>query len=194
MVLKQKGERGMKKLLVLLSLLFTTVSYADTETINWYVGNDSYAQTTCETGTDIILPTTPTKRGHTFDGWVVPLYDFSTLDYTKNGTSFTKDNASFSWSTLFPYGTISGEALCSVTEGTIYKTGNPDENTSGGQYCWCKATGYRPNGINVIHNPWVFHHDAHTSNDCISWCTENCGGFYIMKEPFYRKALFGITQ
>ena len=60
----------MKRLFVLLfSLLLCNVSYADTETINWYVDGTSYATTTCQTGGDIILPNTPYKYGYTFQGW-----------------------------------------------------------------------------------------------------------------------------
>ncbi len=60
----------MKKLLVLLlSLLFTTALYADTETIKWYVDGSVYNTTTCQTGGDINLPLAPTKYGYTFQGW-----------------------------------------------------------------------------------------------------------------------------
>lgn len=60
----------MKRFLVLWSsLMFTTASYADTETINWYVDGNTYTQTTCQTGGDVILPTPPTKRGYVFKGW-----------------------------------------------------------------------------------------------------------------------------
>ena len=60
----------MKKFLVLFfSIFICSIAHADTETINWYVDETSYATTTCQTGGDIILPTTPTKYGYTFQGW-----------------------------------------------------------------------------------------------------------------------------
>ena len=59
----------MKKLVAGLFAIFTTVSFADTETINWYVDGNTYTQTTCQTGGDVILPTAPTKRGYVFKGW-----------------------------------------------------------------------------------------------------------------------------
>ena len=60
----------MKRVLILLSILFCGIAYAATETINWYMDGQTYATTTCQTGGDIILPTTPTKRGYTFKGWI----------------------------------------------------------------------------------------------------------------------------
>lgn len=48
---------------------FTHNAYANTETINWYVDGETYDTTTCQSGDDIELPTTPTKKGYTFLGW-----------------------------------------------------------------------------------------------------------------------------
>ena len=53
-----------------MAIFFCGVVNADTETINWYIDDDTtYATTTCQTGGDITLPNTPTKRGYTFQGW-----------------------------------------------------------------------------------------------------------------------------
>ena len=60
----------MKRFLILLFMLFCGVAFAATETINWYMDGNTYATTTCQTGGDIILPTTPYKYGYTFQGWV----------------------------------------------------------------------------------------------------------------------------
>lgn len=61
----------MKKFLITLCAICISVfAFAQTETLNWYIGDDVYATTTCESGNDILLPTTPTKRGYTFKGWV----------------------------------------------------------------------------------------------------------------------------
>ena len=59
----------MKRVLILLSMLFGCTAFAQTETINWYMDGNTYATTTCESGDDVLLPTTPTKRGYTFKGW-----------------------------------------------------------------------------------------------------------------------------
>ena len=64
----------MQKILVVLSVLyggFCGISYATTVNYNWLVDGTNYAQTTCETGDDLILPTpSPTKYGYHFVGWV----------------------------------------------------------------------------------------------------------------------------
>lgn len=75
----------MKKFTILLLLLFCGLARADTETINWYVGTTLYDTTSCQTGGDIILPTQPTKRGHTFQGW----YFYTPIEYLEStGTQY----------------------------------------------------------------------------------------------------------
>ncbi len=76
----------MKKFLILLSMLFCGTAYAQTETLNWYIGDDVYATTTCESGNDILLPTTPTKRGYTFKGWASSYIPIEYLEST--GTQY----------------------------------------------------------------------------------------------------------
>lgn len=58
----------MKRLLLFLSLCFVC-SAAIAHTINWYVDNEIYHTTTCESGDDITPPTAPEKYGYTFKGW-----------------------------------------------------------------------------------------------------------------------------
>ena len=70
----------MKRFLVLSFLIFPCITHADTETINWYVDGSTYATTTCQTGGDIILPTTPTKYGYTFQGWAF----FTPVEYLES--------------------------------------------------------------------------------------------------------------
>ena len=52
---------------------FPTEVYAiykpNTINLNWWNGNGSVAQTTCEYDGTITLPTTPTRTGYTFAGW-----------------------------------------------------------------------------------------------------------------------------
>lgn len=138
----------MKKISVLLSLLFCGFAYAATETINWYVDNNVYDTTTCESGDDVILPTPPTPPyGYTFHGWAeLLLYDMSTLDtsihgdvyYAHTATTICQyrtynagvsqqqactlsdysDLALREWKVQFSYGWVRGEAACSATAGT----------------------------------------------------------------------------
>ena len=58
----------MKRLLLFLSLCFVC-SAAIAHTINWYVDNEIYHTTTCESGDDITPPTAPEKYGYTFKRW-----------------------------------------------------------------------------------------------------------------------------
>ena len=68
----------MKKLIFTMFALFIcSVSHAQTETMNWYVEGALYDTTTCESGGDIDLPTSPTKYGYTFQGW----YPYVPLEY-----------------------------------------------------------------------------------------------------------------
>ena len=63
----------MKRFLILLSLLFCNVVYADTINLHWlnYDGT-SYQDSTCVIDSDLILPATPpTRYGYTFTGWEI---------------------------------------------------------------------------------------------------------------------------
>lgn len=73
-VKERRREKPMQKILYrLLFAIFLVINgvsgHADTETLQWYVDNDLYATTTCESGGDIVLPTPPTKYGYRFQGW-----------------------------------------------------------------------------------------------------------------------------
>ncbi len=69
----------MKRFFILFGLLFSTVVFADTITINWGVDNQTYTTTTCQSGNDVILPATPTKRGHVFRGWTAEHFNRGTF-------------------------------------------------------------------------------------------------------------------
>ena len=62
----------MRKFLILICMCIGIigVAIADSINLNWYVDGNIYDTSTCTIGDDIILPTTPTKRGYTFLGWV----------------------------------------------------------------------------------------------------------------------------
>ncbi len=60
-----------KLLFSICAIFITHMAFATTVTYNWLVDGTNYAQTTCEIGNDLILPTpTPTKYGYHFVGWV----------------------------------------------------------------------------------------------------------------------------
>lgn len=83
---KTKGERLRFLRYIFCALLFVTAAVADTININWINGGETYAQTTCEIGGDIILPEPPTKRGYTFKGWGI---EYTQLEYIEStGTQY----------------------------------------------------------------------------------------------------------
>lgn len=79
----------MKKFLILLATLFIGIvaAHADTANITWLnEDHTTYDTSTCTVGGDIILPTTPTKRGYTFRGWIP---DYTELEYiASTGTQY----------------------------------------------------------------------------------------------------------
>ena len=75
-----------KRFIVFLLLVFCSAAHAETETINWYMDDNVYATTTCESGGDITLPTAPTKYGYTFQGWRL---DYTPIEYLEStGTQY----------------------------------------------------------------------------------------------------------
>lgn len=51
--------------------MFVCTAYATTVNLNWLVDGATFAQTTCETGGNFVLPNpAPTKYGYTFSGWI----------------------------------------------------------------------------------------------------------------------------
>ena len=82
---KIKGERLRFLRYIFCALLFVTAAVADTININWINGDETYAQTTCKIGGDIILPSPPTRRGYSFGGWITAKYN-QLVDITKKPT------------------------------------------------------------------------------------------------------------
>ena len=176
--------------------MFAMSAHADTETVNWYKDGQTYAQTTCTVGGDIILPETPTKRGYNFTGWAVALYDLSTLDYTINGDVQKYNAMAKSWATVFSYGTVSGKAICSVTSGTFAVAGTPYESNTSGQYCWCRAVEFTPSDTGIPGKPvtmlsWVFLGNYNTMSNCEGTCVYLCPD-RVQNNLNFRKAIFGI--
>ena len=158
-----------------------------------------------------------------FVGWRVYDYDFSTIDasnnYATNGTIYYAKNPSGQcrtgdsnsvcssvhddlknttltgqWKTAFSYGVVRGDSLCSVTSGTQYVAGTPNE--SNGLYCWCRATGYQPTNSDIIYSQqsspkWIFHKNfAETGVSCVQYCASDCGKLLLANAGF-RCQLFG---
>ena len=92
------------------------------------------------------------------------------------------------WKVIFSWGKIYGMSMCSSTTGTLGTTGTPTE-TSNGLYCWCRATGYVPNGNGTRYAPtsvnWVFNSNCEASNGsnicrsvCAGRCASNIADYY----------------
>ena len=169
------------------------------------------AANTCTYDGALAVPSTaPTRTGYTFDGWTVrPEYDFSTFTVktgaeawgkTKNGNCWygdrrTDSNASHQvqcnsnfddlergeWKNSFSYGTIYGMTMCSSTAGTTRgEIGTPVETTNG-EYCWCKVTGYIPSNSNIKYAPsnavpWVY---TYKPSNCKAGCADWCAWSFI---------------
>jgi len=79
----------MKKILFLTCIYINIITPAipDTMNVNWMVDGSVYNTSTCTVGGDIILPTTPTKRGYTFLGWsatTIPTTEYTMVEYLQN--------------------------------------------------------------------------------------------------------------
>ena len=82
----------MKRLIILLFVLFYGAVHAQTIDIDWLVDNNIYTQSTCEYGGDLIVPTAPTKYGYTFNGWV----SYTPIEYLEStGTQWI--DTRFAW-------------------------------------------------------------------------------------------------
>ena len=176
---------------------------------------------TCVYDSTLTIPqTAPTRVGYTFDGWTVrPEYDFGTIPSNENGLErwmisenlnthmdkcrydttgsssqvFNCNNSGFSdlkrdeWKVRFNHGILYGMSIC----GTQSNGNNP--GNSGGEYCWCKLTGYKPVNQNTIYAPsssmpWVLYGNSPCQDDygCSAYCAQ-----YLLQQKSWRRALLG---
>ena len=183
----------------------------------------SSANTCVYDGALTIPQTAPNRTGYTFAGWQVrPEMDFSTIptneaglerwskgifydntDYCKydgdaNDTSSatqvvcSSDNnfgelQTHEWKVRFSHGTVYGMSICTVSNGTA-------PTTEIGQYCWCKATGYKTN--NQVFAPkynlsWVKYGDNDNTDNCMRACSAYCtNSIKYSGGTSFRRALF----
>ena len=180
---------------------------------------------TCVYDSTLTIPqTAPTRTGYTFAGWTVrPEYDFSSLDASKTGIERWAissnrclyksggDNAyevscnsddefkelrQYEWKVKFSYGMVYGMSGCSTTGGTYAQSGNP--TIGNGTHCWCKITGYKPNGGNTIYAPtmsasWILREGSYYSD---ASCATNCAGgcsFVMLTDEVFRQSMFNAN-
>ena len=100
------------------------------------------------------------------------------LDPSINGTNYSSDRANMLWTTMFDYGNLSGDALCSTTPGSYAKVGTPNES-GGGEYCWCRMQ-------HPVASVWV----RVTADACETSCAFYCS-FNVQQYAEVRAGLFG---
>jgi len=113
------------------------------------------------------------------------------------------------WQTNFSYGSVKGTAYCSAKSGNTHYgqyggdssdwTATESELTSAtgdAQYCWCKVTGYTPNGGDMCvpaASSWVLYIDDGSPSACAHHCAYACGGFLLYGVSL-RAAVFGQSN
>jgi hypothetical protein len=188
---------------------------ANTITVRWGDKDGGvHATNQCTYGGTLTTPTTApaAPRGHHFTGWVfptTPTYDFTPLINT-DGNSYGYKSADGSgssdadglengeWKVIWDsYGTAKGTSMCS-SDGMGYSGGETipgtPASTEGGS-CWCKMTGWTPNGgtETPAASLWVFAYTYSLASACASSCASYCGNF-VRIIPYLRSGLFGSVQ
>ena len=114
------------------------------------------------------------------------------LDPSIGGNSYTHNNSTGTWKTVFSYGNVSGISTCVATApsgsmGTVKTADGTHLSASGGQtsgqYCWCKMT-------HPMSSLWAFRADRGSASDCASSCTDYCGN-RVQGNAALRGGLFG---
>ena len=159
---------------------------------------------------------------------VRPQYDFSTITLGNNGTYWARgfygvrqncfetgfserysdvcqiggfsDLQTYEWKVQYSHGTVYGMAKCSDTGGERWQTATSliEVTPGSNQYCWCKATGYKPSGQSTIYGPSVhlpyvlIGYRTNCSRHCAWVCTYDMTT-HDRYETFQQK-LYGITQ
>ena len=111
-------------------------------------------------------------------------------------STYANELQTHEWKVHYEHGDLYGMAGCSTTSGTYATPGNPTIGT--GQYCWCKATGYKATNANAVSGPlsalsWVFFHDRNSVTACAQNCAPNCASRAGLT-PDFRTALFTPAQ
>ena len=114
------------------------------------------------------------------------------LDPSINGNSYTHNNSTGTWKTVFSYGNVSGISTCTSTapSGSMGSVKTKDGahlsasgGETGGQYCWCKMT-------HPMSSLWAFNRDRGSASNCASNCTGDCG-HAVQYYAALRGGLFG---
>ena len=109
---------------------------------------------------------------------------------------YSKEIQRYEWKVKFSHGDVYGMAGCSTMSGTGNVAGNP--SIGSGQYCWCKATGYKATNASVVSGPlqnlpWVYATERTSAANCAIACVTSCSG-RVREIYVFREALFGVSQ
>ena len=107
-------------------------------------------------------------------------------------STYANELQTHEWKVHYEHGDLYGMAGCSTTSGTLGTPGTPTIGT--GQYCWCKATGYKATNATVISGSlsalsWVFDFGYGSATDCALSCAADCANLAGIFSAF-RTALF----
>ena len=184
----------------------------NTINIRWYDGENqltvqNVAQS-CTYGGDLNLPTAPTKKGYTFDGWTIDktcglknvdpgigsgIYASRNSDGSVScygqGCSNYNPTENERWAVIFNYGTVVGESLCSSTYGNDAHIGTPDVNSTG-NYCWCRITGFLwpEGGLCSTVSGWMAEY-PNSSRTCADYCATTCA-YRVFQYDYRRQTLY----
>nr|MBQ0091462.1 InlB B-repeat-containing protein [Candidatus Enterousia merdequi] len=129
--------------------------------------------------------------------WCVHAND-NTGDVVESDTcteSIFADYNANEWRAGFEYGTVKGKAVCANNAGEWATAGTPEG--TGGQYCWCQASGYDAGNsgsfANVSSPSWVFSYDVGSADSCAYRCAYDCAG-RVRNGSDFRSAVFGVSN
>lgn len=108
------------------------------------------------------------------------------LDPYIDGTTYTYNAAGMTWNTVFPYGNVSGIAVCNDTGGSYGVASNNEQFETGGVKCWCKMT-------HPAVSRWVFRASYSSASECSGGCASYCGSTVRSRSDF-RSGVFGSVQ
>ena len=105
------------------------------------------------------------------------------LDPYIAGTNYTYNAAAMTWTTIFPYGNVSGVAVCNDTGGSYAVASNSEQYETGGVKCWCKMT-------HPAVSRWVFYYSYSSASGCADYCANICG-HAVRDASDFRSGVFG---
>ncbi len=120
----------------------------------------------------------------TYAGTMCSNNDYLTvvLDPTIAGTTYTYDAGAMTWKTVFPYGNVSGVAVCNDTSGSYGVSSTTEQVETGGVMCWCKMT-------HPAVSLWVFVTATSSSSGCADYCAYLCG-YDVQYASDFRSGVF----